>query len=199
MLKVQAVEYTQPFQHLLAKKETSSDILGSICTKLNDILTKTIECWRSACTAWWFTWMFSVLLWLLATHGFCTACFTRLCDRVLTPSYPQMDNYCNLSWENRLYAFGACFVIGIFLSVFVSYPPAPMTVFTQHTPLPQSGPIVSHCHSLDLTSGNVLYYICSLLYMMWIIITRSLLTVKLPLPSHILLSSMIRWCYKRTK
>ena len=44
VLKVQAVEYTQPFQHLLAKKETSSDILGSICTKLNDILTKTIEC-----------------------------------------------------------------------------------------------------------------------------------------------------------
>jgi len=31
-----------------------------------------------------------------------------------------MDNYCNLSWENRLYAFGACFVIGIFLSVFGS-------------------------------------------------------------------------------
>lgn len=31
-----------------------------------------------------------------------------------------MDNYCNLSWENRLYAFGACFVIGIFLSIFGS-------------------------------------------------------------------------------
>jgi len=31
-----------------------------------------------------------------------------------------VDNYCNLSWENRLYAFGACFVIGIFLSVFGS-------------------------------------------------------------------------------
>lgn len=29
-----------------------------------------------------------------------------------------MDNYCNLSWENRLYAFGACFVIGIFFSIF---------------------------------------------------------------------------------
>ncbi|KAL5264688.1 hypothetical protein ACHWQZ_G005685 [Mnemiopsis leidyi] len=31
-----------------------------------------------------------------------------------------VDNYCNLSWENRLYAFGACFVIGIFLSIFGS-------------------------------------------------------------------------------
>eukprot|EP00116_Pleurobrachia_bachei_P012268 sb/3472530/ len=29
-----------------------------------------------------------------------------------------MDNHCNMSWENRLYAFGACFVIGCFLSVF---------------------------------------------------------------------------------
>ena len=28
------------------------------------------------------------------------------------------ENYCNLSWENRLYAFGGCFVVGVFLSIF---------------------------------------------------------------------------------
>lgn len=34
------------------------------------------------------------------------------------PDADNTDNMCNLSWENRLYAFGACFIIGIFLSIF---------------------------------------------------------------------------------
>lgn len=29
-----------------------------------------------------------------------------------------LDNYCNMSWESRLYAFGACFAIGVFFSIF---------------------------------------------------------------------------------